>query len=638
MRNTSTPALCRAAPTYAPMAPAPRTATFTDTSVLASYCAFGIQYGKMPVKEPPMTVAGHEPDLKPGTHACGGATGPADLDGSGGIDNAGGADGPVEQVGPVELVEQAGPVGPVGPVGWEVARRIAAGAARPRAVVEAPLPEAQGCRLAVPLRALVAVPGADVAAMDGYAVAGPPPWRVAGQVLAGGRPYGDPLRAGEAVEIATGAPVPMGTTAVLPYEDAVLLPAPDAAAPACEDAGSPPGAGRTVPCEGAGRVPGVGRMMPSREDAGSPPGAGRTVPYEGVGRVVRARGEIAAGRHVRRRGEDIAEGAVVLEPGAVVTPVVLGLAAGLGHDVLRVRPRPAVTVLVTGDEVVDAGLPEPGRVRDAIGPFLPGLVEWAGGRVTGGIRLPDGADPLRAALAASAGPRAAAAPRAAAGPLGATAPRAAPDGAASSGGVALSDGAEADDAGSAGDGMGGVVDVVVVCGASSRGPADHLRAVLAELGAEVLVDGVAVRPGHPQLLARLRAGPLVVGLPGNPYAALGAALTLLVPVLGRLTGTERGRETGALAGPVGAHPHDIRPVAVLRTGAAGSVRAHPHDTRLVAVRRTGGGVVPVGHDRPGSLWGAALADALAVVPPGWNGERVELLELPGGLDRPFTTG
>ncbi|WP_345409625.1 hypothetical protein [Nonomuraea salmonea] len=46
------------------------------------------------------------------------------------------------------------------------------------------------------------------------------------------------------------------------------------------------------------------------------------------------------------------------------------------------------------------------------------------------------------------------------------------------------------------------------------------------------------------------------------------------------------------------------------------------------VRRSGRGAVPVGHDRPGSLWGAALADALAVVPPGWSGEQVELIELP----------
>ncbi|WP_262379625.1 molybdopterin molybdotransferase MoeA [Nonomuraea sp. PA05] len=381
-------------------------------------------------------------------------------------------------------------------ISWGSARTLAAGAACPLKPSSAPLAEALGCRLAAPVCALVPVPGVDVSAMDGYAVAGPGPWRVVGRVLAGGAAHGGALGVGEAVEIATGAPVPGGCEAVLPYE---------------------------------------------RAEAG-----------EGW-----VSGGFERGRHVRRRGEDVPEGTVVLGAGAVVTPVALGLAAALGHDTLLVRPRPQVLVLVTGDEVVHEGLPGPGRVRDAIGPFLPGLVEWAGGRVAGTERLRDGPDVLRAALSAEVG----------------------------------------------------VPDVVVVCGASSHGPADHLRAVLGELGAEVIVDGVAVRPGHPQLLARLADGRLVVGLPGNPFAALAAALTLLAPILRELAGTPATRETSALAGPV---------------------RTHPTDTRLVPVRRSGRGAVPMGHDRPGSLWGAALADALAVVPSGWAGEQIELIELPPG--------
>lgn len=389
-----------------------------------------------------------------------------------------------------------GPV--VEAMSWAAARTLAADAAGPSKPTSVPLSEALGCRLAGSLTALVAVPGVDVSAMDGYAVAGCGPWRVLAQVLAGGAPFQGVLEAGEAVEIATGAPVPAGAEAVLPWE---------------------------------------------RADVGE-----------------KVMGVAEPGRHIRRRGEDIAEGAVVLGAGAVVTPVVLGLAAALGHDTLLVRPRPRVAVLVTGDEVVGEGLPAPGRVRDAIGPFLPGLVEWAGGRVTGGSRVPDGLRALRAALGGSS------------------------------------------------EGDGGA-DVVVVCGASSKGPADHLRAALHDLGADVLVDGVAVRPGHPQLLARLPDGRLLVGLPGNPFAALAAALTLLAPILRELTGTPAAKETGALAG---------------------AVRSHARDTRLVPVRRSEKGAVPVGHDRPGSLWGAALADALAVVPPGWAGERVELIELPLG--------
>ena len=63
------------------------------------------------------------------------------------------------------------------------------------------------------------------------------------------------------------------------------------------------------------------------------------------------------------------------------------------------------------------------------------------------------------------------------------------------------------------------------------------------------------------------------------------------------------------------------------TARLADVEAHPRDTRLVPVTRVGDNAVPVGHDRPGSLWGAALADALAVVPPGHQGGEVELLRL-----------
>ncbi|MEU8354979.1 molybdopterin molybdotransferase MoeA [Nonomuraea sp. NPDC048882] len=432
-------------------------------------------------------------------------------------------------------------------ISWPAARALAAGAACPAKPETVPLREALGRRLAGPLTALVAVPGTDVSAMDGYAVAGPGPWRVVARVLAGGAAHDRPLRAGEAVEIATGAPVPAGADSVLPYE---------------------------------------------RADATG-------------GRV---RGPAEEGRHIRRRGEDVPEGAVVLPEGAVVTPAALGLAAALGHDELPVRPRPRVAVLVTGDEVVDHGLPGPGRVRDAIGPFLPGLVEWAGGRVTTVDRLPDGADPLRAALTGGWRETAGAwqhppeeggrSPEQAAPAVGHSPAAFVADGRAPES-AAVADGRSAEPA----------AEIVVVCGASSKGPADHLRAVLDGLAAEVLVDGVAVRPGHPQLLARLRDGRLVVGLPGNPFAALAASLTLLAPILRELTGTPAAVETSALHGVV--HPH-------------------PRDTRLVPVLGSERGAIPVGHDRPGSLWGAALAGALAVVPPGWSGERVELIELPPG--------
>ncbi|HCA85614.1 MAG TPA: molybdopterin molybdenumtransferase MoeA, partial [Streptomyces sp.] len=364
-------------------------------------------------------------------------------------------------------------------VSWPEARRIARAAGLPSEPVELPLARTAGATLAADLRALSPLPAQDVSAMDGYAVAGPGPWTVRGQILAGANGPPPPLRAGEAYEIATGAPVPPTAGAVLTYETATVH-------------------GGTV--------------------------------Y----------GSVAAGRHIRARGEDCPAGRQLLPAGAPVTPAMIGLAASTGHDTLLVRRPPTVSALLTGTELTGSGLPTPGLVRDAIGPMLPGLVHGLGGRLLGAEVLADDRRTLAEALRHPA------------------------------------------------------ADVLLVCGATSVGAADHLRAVLAELGAEVLVAGVLCRPGHPQLLASLPDGRCLVGLPGNPYAAVAAALTLLGPLLERLSG---------------------RTPAPPRTVRLAGVTPHPRDTRLVPVRLAGPAAEPVGHDRPGMLLGAALADALAVIPP-----------------------
>lgn len=268
------------------------------------------------------------------------------------------------------------------------------------------------------------------------------------------------------------------------------------------------------------------------------------------------RGEVEAGRHVRPAGEECTAGEVLLPAGSAVTAAVLGLAAACGHDVLEVHPRPRVAGVVTGDELLRDGLPRDGRVRDALGPQLPLLVAAHGGDLVQRVHLRDDPVLLRAAVAEAQ------------------------------------------------------VEVVVVTGATSVGPADHVRAVLHDLGAELLVDGVACRPGHPQLLARLPDGRCVVGLPGNPLAALVAALTVLAPLLARLGG---------------------RAPASSRALLGARVRAVPTSTRLVPVRLAGLEAHPVRHTGSGMLRGAALADGLAVVPPGPDlepGDEVEVLPLP----------
>ncbi|MFC9582595.1 molybdopterin molybdotransferase MoeA [Streptomyces yangpuensis] len=369
---------------------------------------------------------------------------------------------------------------------WEQARTLAHGAPRPSPVRTVPLADAAGLTLADALCTPHPLPAFDTAAMDGYAVAGPGPWRVRGAVRAG-TVWEGALGAGECVEISTGAQVPAGARAVLPVE--VALPGDDGLV--------------------SGPVP--------------PPG-----------------------RHIRTAGEDAPAGGALVPAGTRIGPALLGLAASCGLDTLPVRPAPRVRVLITGDELDHAGPPGPGRVRDALGPALPALIAALGGEMREVRHVRDRpAGSLAAAVHATRD-----------------------------------------------------TEVVAVTGSTSVGATDRLRRLLAESAARMVVDTVACRPGHPMLLAELPSGGWVVGLPGNPYAALVAAHTLLGPLIAGLCG----RALGPL-------PH---------VPVTGSVRPAPGLTRLVPVTWDGtGATISTGHGAA-FLRGAAVADALAAIPPRWT--------------------
>ncbi|MGP3637378.1 molybdopterin molybdotransferase MoeA [Streptomyces sp. 24-1644] len=283
--------------------------------------------------------------------------------------------------------------------------------------------------------------------------------------------------------------------------------------------------------------------------------------------------EVVPGQDIRPRGQECRTGDELLPAGTLVTPAVLGLAAAAGYDAVAAVPRPRVDVLVLGDELLTTGLPHDGLIRDALGPMLGPWLRALGAEVGEPRRLGDDAAALRAALTTS-------------------------------------------DA-----------DLVVTTGGTAAGPVDHVHPVLADVGAELLIDGVDVRPGHPMLLARLTyQGPYVVGLPGNPLAAVSGLLTLAEPLLRGIAGRP--------------------PQAPYRALVHDEVQGHPHDTRLVPVvhrAARGGGldhVVPLHYNGPAMLRGIAAADGLAVVPPGGvrSGTEVEILDLPWASATPWTEG
>ncbi|MEV4503594.1 molybdopterin molybdotransferase MoeA [Streptomyces klenkii] len=296
---------------------------------------------------------------------------------------------------------------------------------------------------------------------------------------------------------------------------------------------------------------------------GAPVPPGATAVLRSEHGEVTVKGELLAARHVshgqdiRPRGGECRQGDELVPAGTLVTPALLGLAAAAGYDELTVVRRPRVDVLVLGDELLREGLPEGGLIRDALGPMLGPWLRALGAEPGEALFLGDDEDALYEALAAS------------------------------------------------------TADVVVTTGGTASGPVDHVHPTLRRLGAELLVDGVAVRPGHPMLLARPGPGRHVVGLPGNPLAAVAGLLTLAEPLLRGLTGRVPGEPVRAVL--------------------AEAVSGHPEDTRLVPVAYDGAGRVrPLRFHGPAMLRGLAAADGMAVVPAGGAGRaaEVQVLGLP----------
>ncbi|MFF3832391.1 molybdopterin-binding protein [Streptomyces sp. NPDC002458] len=396
---------------------------------------------------------------------------------------------------------------------WDGARALAErlGRTAPLAAHRLPLDRALGHVLAEAVVALTDLPSFDTSAMDGWVVAGPGPWTVReGEGLLAGRGSSEPLPDGHALRIATGARLPVDATAVIRSEHAH-----------CDEAKG----------------------------------------------LLHATRDVVPGQDIRPRGQECRSGDELLPVGTVVTPPVLGLAAAAGYDALVAVPRPRVDVFVLGDELLTAGLPREGLIRDALGPMLAPWLRSLGAEVAEPRRLGDDADALREALVTS-------------------------------------------DA-----------DLILTTGGTAAGPVDHVHPVLARIGAELLIDGVAVRPGHPMLLAQLPdGGPCLVGLPGNPLAAVSGLLTLAEPLLRGIAG----------------RPAQDR----YRAPVHEEVHAHPHDTRLIPVVHREDSVVPLHYNGPAMLRGIAAADGLAVVPPGGvrSGTEVEILDLPWASASPWTEG
>ncbi|GAB3269843.1 molybdopterin-binding protein [Sinomonas notoginsengisoli] len=334
------------------------------------------------------------------------------------------------------------------------------------------------------------------------------------------------------------------------------------AAPIVTGGALPPGARAVLRREYGEIAPDEDGLPHLRVAPGAPPGAP------------------GGGADLRPAGEEAREGDVLLKAAAALGPAQLALAALAGYDSLRVTGRPLVKLVRTGAEVVESGLPGSGLVRDVFTYLVPPLIEAYGGILVGHEKIGDAASEWSTALADR--------------PVG--------------GSHAAHDAAGAAPAADP-------ADVVVTTGGTGKGGSDHFRDMVAQMGGRLIVDGVAMRPGHPTVLAELPDGRFFLGLPGNPLAAVVGLVTVGEPLLAALSGREPARAVELPSGEV-FEPELKR-------------------TRVVPFRRMYGMASPAAGIGSGMLRGLARADGFMVVPPhGLElGAPVPCLPLPWG--RPF---
>jgi molybdopterin molybdotransferase len=367
----------------------------------------------------------------------------------------------------------------------------------------APLAEAAGRVAREPARAAVDLPPFDRTAMDGFAVRAEDArdgaeLRVIGDLAAGGETLA--IAPGTAARISTGAAIPEGADAILRSEDA----------------------------------------------------------EERDGTVV-ARADVPPGLHVRRRGEDVRAGDVLVQAGERLTLPKISALAAAGVGSVEVHRRPVLHLIVTGSELLPPGAPlEPGKIHESNGLMVRLLAERAGARVVDHGVIGDDAATTRAAVTA---------------------------------------------------GLEG--DVLVVSGGVSVGPHDHVKPAFEACGVEEVFWRVRIKPGKPLWFGR-RGRTLVFGLPGNPLSSIVGVCLFVAPALRRLAGEAgAGPRLGRGRLAVSAGPSDGRTTfltSALRRGPDGVLEATPterqgsHMTGALgesdgfAVAPHGSGPLPAGAD------------------------------------------
>jgi molybdopterin molybdotransferase len=298
-----------------------------------------------------------------------------------------------------------------------------------------------------------------------------------------------------------------------------------------------------------------------------PPGADGVIPVENAivaGDTIRFRADVTPGRYIARRGSDCRQGDTVLAAGSVIGPAQLAVAASVGATSMEVFARPRAAVLSTGDEIVPIHAdPGPSQIRNSNSPMLRSLLQRLGCETIDLGHVRDEPALIRNAIE-----------------------------------------------------LGLQHDLLFVTGGMSMGKYDYVPRVLREIGVQLHVTKLRIKPGKPFVFGS-RAGRFVFGLPGNPVSAFVCTLRLASRLIARLRGERVGERwiDAELETPLPANgPREFyQPAMLVQTG-----------NRTLAR--------PLGWKGSADVFTLARADALLVRPADdpqrLAGSRVQLLEVP----------
>ena len=254
-----------------------------------------------------------------------------------------------------------------------------------------------------------------------------------------------------------------------------------------------------------------------------PAGCDTVVPIEEVevsGAEIRLTGRVQQGSHIRRRGEDVREGACVIRDRSLVRAQEIGMMASLGMTSFPAYRRARVAVLATGDELLPlGGIPVPGKIVNSNSISIEALVLDAGAEPAFSGIAPDDFEATKRTIR------------------------------------------EALQAG----------DLLITTGGVSVGDKDFVKEAIRELGGEILFWKVDMKPGKPVAFAVLDGKP-VFALPGNPVAAMVGFEQFVRPALLKMMGHPRlfrPMVKAYMSAPLsnkGERPHLVRALVTLEEG------------------------------------------------------------------------